>query len=118
MTTYLRTNYRLTGGLLDVDGGGSFNSILFVMSLADIGRTKCAPGDGPITCSTGGYGAPAFVGVVGISNIKNDYCASLPVYYKVSGDMSGSVFFLNAYMSDSWFSHTINTQFLVLIGSR
>ncbi|MBW2671903.1 MAG: hypothetical protein JRD89_00640 [Deltaproteobacteria bacterium] len=110
---YLRTNYRLTGGKVDL---GALNSMLVLFNdLASMHGTYSA--GNPVTISMVGYGYPQFVAVVGQSTPAGIE-GSLPVVARATQSFSGSIGWVYVFQSDSNFANSINLNILALIGSR
>jgi len=104
---YLRTNYRLTGGKVDV---GALDSLLVVDSFYDSFSDF-------VTVSMGGYGKPKFLAVIGIS-CASGADASIPVWALPTQSFSGSIGWIYIYQSNEVMTGTARVLFMALIGSR
>lgn len=108
----VRTNYRLTGGNL------RFGGLQSVFIIDSWGSAAALGSAGPHTISMGGYGAPSFILIVGMSNPRD--CASIPFWAYATQSFSGSIGWIYYQKSDGapTVSETTRVLFAALIGSR
>lgn len=73
---------------------------------------------GPYTISMGGYGAPSFMFIIGMSTATD--CASIPMQALGTQSFSGSIGWIYFFLSDGAppATHTTRILYAALIGSR
>ena len=104
---YLRTNYRLTGGKVDV---GALDSLLVVDSFYDSISDF-------FTVSMGGYGKPKFLAVIGLS-VPGGTDQTVAYFAVPTQSFSGSIGWIYVYESNQVMTGTVRVIYMALIGSR
>ena len=104
---YLRTNYKLSGGKVDI---GALDSMLIIDSFYTSFSNF-------VTVSMGGYGKPKLLAVIGASQVSGAD-ASIPVVCLPTQSFSGSIGFIYVYQSNVVMTGTARVLFMALIASR
>ena len=105
---YLRTNYRLGGGKVDI---GALDSMLIVDSLYTSFSNF-------VTVSMGGYGLPKFLAVIGMSEASGAMDASVDHQAFPTQSFSGSIGWIYIFESNAIMTGTARVLFMALIASR